>query len=62
MFLLVVIFSLYVSCKGRSAPAPHSNEIKILLKGDEYEDHWLEVIRVHGGHAETIFSGLGYYL
>ena len=35
---------------------------EILLKGDEYENHWLEVIDVHDGTVKTIFSGLGYYL
>jgi hypothetical protein len=35
---------------------------EILLRGDAYEDHWLEVIRIQGDSAETIFSGLGYYL
>jgi hypothetical protein len=34
----------------------------VILVGDAYEDHWLEVISVHDGSAKTIFSGLGYYL
>jgi hypothetical protein len=34
----------------------------IILEGDAYEDHWLEVVSVMGWSAETIFSGLGYYL
>jgi hypothetical protein len=34
----------------------------IILEGDAYEDHWLEVVSVKGWSAETIFSGLGYYL
>ncbi len=35
---------------------------EIILEGDAYEDHWLEVISVRDGVAKTIFSGLGYYL
>jgi hypothetical protein len=34
----------------------------IVLEGDAYENHWLEVISVRGGSVKTIFSGLGYYL
>jgi hypothetical protein len=34
----------------------------IVLEGDAYENHWLEVISVHDGSSKTIFSGLGYYL
>ena len=34
----------------------------IVLEGDDYEDHWLEVIRLRDGSAKTVFSGLGYYL
>jgi hypothetical protein len=37
-------------------------QVDIILVGDAYEDHWLEVISVHNGSAKTIFSGLGYYL
>lgn len=36
--------------------------VDIILVGDAYEDHWLEVISYHNGFARTIFSGLGYYL
>jgi hypothetical protein len=36
--------------------------VDIILVGDAYEDHWLEVISVQNGSAKTIFSGLGYYL
>jgi hypothetical protein len=36
--------------------------IEIILEGDAYEDHWLEVVTVHDGAAKTKFSGLGYYL
>jgi len=37
-------------------------KIEIVLEGDAYEDHWLEVISVHDGVSKTIYSGLGYYL
>ena len=36
--------------------------IDVILEGDAYEDHWLEVDSVHDGRPRTIFSGLGYYL
>jgi hypothetical protein len=36
--------------------------IAVVLEGDAYEDHWLEVVSVHDGSIRTIFSGLGYYL
>jgi len=36
--------------------------VDVILVGDAYEDHWLEVISVRNGSAKTIFSGLGYYL
>jgi hypothetical protein len=36
--------------------------LDIVLVGDAYEDHWLEVISVENGFAKTMFSGLGYYL
>jgi hypothetical protein len=36
--------------------------VDVILVGDAYENHWLEVISVHNGSAKTIFSGLGYYL
>ena len=35
---------------------------EIVLRGDAYEDHWLEVVSVTGGQFKTIFSGLGHYL
>jgi hypothetical protein len=35
---------------------------EVILEGDAYEDHWLEVDSVRDGSAQTIFSGLGYYL
>jgi len=36
--------------------------IEVILEGDAYEDHWLEVDSVQDGSSRTIFSGLGYYL
>jgi hypothetical protein len=39
-----------------------NGEVDVILEGDAYEDHWLEVISVQNGSAKTIFSGLGYYL
>jgi hypothetical protein len=37
-------------------------QVEVILVGDAYEDHWLEVISLYNGSAKTIFSGLGYYL
>jgi hypothetical protein len=35
----------------------------VILEGDSYEDHWLEVLGVPDHlTVKTIFSGLGYYL
>jgi hypothetical protein len=34
----------------------------IILEGEAYEDHWLEVDSVRCSSWKTIFSGLGYYL
>jgi hypothetical protein len=39
-----------------------TGQLDVILIGDAYENHWLEVISVHNGSARTIFSGLGYYL
>ncbi|HXR32367.1 MAG TPA: hypothetical protein VN830_01570 [Verrucomicrobiae bacterium] len=36
--------------------------VDVILSGDAYEDHWIEVIRIKDGLAKTVFSGLGYYL
>jgi hypothetical protein len=36
--------------------------IDVILEGDAYEDHWIEVDIVQDGSSRTIFSGLGYYL
>ena len=33
-----------------------------ILRGDGYEDHWIEVHSVLNGISHTIFSGLGYFL
>lgn len=44
------------------ADVDECGKVDIVLEGDAYEDHWLEVVSVHDGKAETIFSGLGYYL
>lgn len=35
---------------------------KIILEGDAYENHWLEVVSLQNGSPHTVFSGLGYYL
>jgi hypothetical protein len=37
-------------------------QVDVILQGDAYEDHWLEVVSVKDGSWKTIFSGLGYYL
>jgi len=37
-------------------------QVDVILVGDAYEDHWLEVVSIRNGSAKTIFSGLGYYL
>jgi hypothetical protein len=34
----------------------------IVLEGDAYENHWFEVVSVYDGSAQTVFSGLGFYL
>ncbi len=39
-----------------------TGQLAIVLEGDAYEDHWLEVISLHSGSPQTVFSGLGYYL
>jgi hypothetical protein len=36
--------------------------IDVILEGDAYEDHWIEVDTMQGVSSRTIFSGLGYYL
>jgi hypothetical protein len=37
-------------------------QAEIILEGDAYENHWLEVFGMRDGSFKTIFSGLGYYL
>jgi hypothetical protein len=37
-------------------------QVDVVLEGDAYEDHWIEVVSYHNGSPETVFSGLGYYL
>ena len=44
------------------ADADGDGNLEIILEGDAYEDHWLEVVSVQGSSFKTIFSGLGYYL
>lgn len=44
------------------ADAAGDGHIEVILKGDAYEDHWIEVESVEGDSSHTIFSGLGYYL
>jgi hypothetical protein len=39
-----------------------TNQEEIVLVGDAYENHWLEVICLQDGRGRTLFSGLGYYL
>ena len=35
---------------------------EIVLEGDAYENHWLEVFAMQDGGFKAVFSGLGYYL
>lgn len=44
------------------ADVDSDNSPDIILEGDAYENHWLEVARLSGSSWETVFSGLGYYL
>jgi hypothetical protein len=37
-------------------------QLEIILEGDAYENHWLEVDKTQNGSFRTVFSGLGYYL
>jgi hypothetical protein len=37
-------------------------QLEIILEGDAYEDHWLEVDKMQSGFFRKIYSGLGYYL
>ncbi len=38
------------------------SQIEVILEGDAYEDHWIEVVGLKDGSFKTIFSGLGYFL
>jgi hypothetical protein len=44
------------------ADANADGQVEIILEGDAYEDHWIEVVGMKDGSFKTIFSGLGYYL
>jgi hypothetical protein len=44
------------------ADADGDGHADVILQGDAYEDHWLEVVSVGHGASRTVFSGLGYYL
>jgi len=44
------------------ADADGDGQVDIILLGEEYENHWLEVVSVGRGPPRTVFSGLGYYL
>jgi hypothetical protein len=37
-------------------------QVEIILEGDAYENHWLEVVSLQNESPQTFFSGLGYYL
>ena len=37
-------------------------QVDVVLRGDAYEDHWLEVVSIGRGSSRTVFSGLVYYL
>ena len=37
-------------------------QIEVILEGDAYEDHWIEVLGMKDRAFRTIYSGLGYYL
>ncbi len=37
-------------------------QIEVILEGDAYEDHWIEVVGMKDGSFKTIFEGFGYYL
>lgn len=44
------------------ADADGDGQVEIILQGDAYENHWLEVVSIRNGSPKTLFSGLGYYL
>jgi hypothetical protein len=37
-------------------------QLEIIMEGDAYEDHWLEVDKMQTDSFRKIYSGLGYYL
>jgi len=37
-------------------------QVDVILEGDAYENHWLEVVSLKNESPQTVFSGLGYYL
>jgi hypothetical protein len=37
-------------------------QLDVILEGDAYEDHWIEVDSLKDSHWHTTFSGLGYFL
>jgi hypothetical protein len=39
-----------------------NGKLELILRGDAYEDHWIEVDAIEGASFKRIFSGLGYYL
>jgi hypothetical protein len=37
-------------------------QLEIIMEGDSYQNHWLEVDQMQGRSFQKVFSGLGYYL
>ncbi len=37
-------------------------QLEIILEGNAYEDHWLEVDQMQNSSFRKVFSGIGYYL
>ncbi len=52
----------YTNVSGSVASIVPFQRPELVLEGDAYEDHWLEVVRIGDGSVKTIFSGLGYSL
>lgn len=44
------------------ADVNRDGQTEVILEGDAYENHWIEVVGTKDGLFRTIFSGLGYYL
>ncbi len=44
------------------ADADGDGQVDIILRGDAYEDHWLEVFRLENGVWKIAYAGLGYWL